>query len=59
VFLTLYNMLGQELGFKSLQKVGNNYSIKLDLSSVASGIYLIKVSGQTTQTFKTGRIIVK
>jgi hypothetical protein len=58
VYLTLYNMLGQELGFKSLQKVGNNYSIKLDLSSVASGIYLIKVSGQTTKTFKTGRIIV-
>ena len=59
VYLTIYNMLGQELGFKSLQKLGNTYKVNLDLSSVESGVYLIKVGGQTTQTYKTGRIIVK
>ncbi len=60
VFAGIYNILGQELGFnKKLPKEGNTYRLNLDLSNVSSGVYLIKVGGQTTTSYKTARIIVK
>ena len=58
-YVGIYNILGQQLGFKMVPKVGNIYKLKLDMSYAASGIYLLRVGGQTTRTFKTGRIIVK
>jgi len=58
-YVGVYNILGQQMGFKMLPKVGNIYKLKLDMSYAASGIYLLRVGGQTTRTFKTGRIIVK
>ena len=60
VFAGVYNILGQELGFnKKLPKEGNTYKLNLDMSHVSSGVYLIKVGGQTTTSYKTTRIIVK
>ena len=59
VYVALYNMLGQQLGFKLAQKIGNSYKMSLNLSNVTSGVYLVKVGGQETTSFKTGRIIVK
>ncbi len=60
VFAGVYNILGQELGFnKKLPKEGNTYKLNLDMSHVTSGVYLIKVGGQTTTSYKTARIIVK
>ncbi|MGV6828170.1 MAG: GEVED domain-containing protein [Flavobacteriales bacterium] len=59
VYVAIYNMLGQQLGFRLLSKVDNSYQLNLDMGQAASGIYLIKVGGQNTTTFKTGKIIVK
>ncbi|WP_432411413.1 GEVED domain-containing protein [Rasiella sp. SM2506] len=60
VFMAVYNMLGQDVGFeKSLPKVGNSYKASLDMGNMSSGVYLIKIGGQSTTTSKTARIIVK
>lgn len=59
VYVSLYNMLGQQLGFKLASKDGDTFKLNLNMSHAASGVYVIKVGGQDTTTFKTGRIIVK
>ncbi|MBZ0328314.1 MAG: T9SS type A sorting domain-containing protein [Altibacter sp.] len=60
VYLGVYNVLGQELAFnKRVPRNDGAYRMSLDMSKVSSGVYLIKIGGQTTTSFKTGRIIVK
>jgi hypothetical protein len=58
VYAAIYNTLGQQLGFKNLNRSGNSYNLNLDMSVAASGVYLIKVGGQFNSTYKTARIIV-
>ncbi|MEZ4857934.1 MAG: GEVED domain-containing protein [Flavobacteriaceae bacterium] len=60
VFLGVYNVLGQEIGFnKSIPKIDGAYRLNLDMSNLSSGVYIIRVGGQATTTYKTARIIVK
>ena len=59
VYVAIYNMLGQQLGFKLAQNEGGTYKMNLNLSSAATGVYLVRVGGQNTTTYKTGRVIVK
>ena len=60
VFLGVYNILGQEIAFnKRVPFIDDAYRVKLDMSQMSSGVYLIKMGGQTTTSYKTGRIIVK
>jgi hypothetical protein len=60
VFLGIYNVLGQEIGFeKRLPRENGTYKMNLDMSSVSSGVYLLKIGGQTTTSYKTARIIVQ
>jgi hypothetical protein len=59
VYVAIYNMLGQQLGYKIAQNEGGVYKMKLNLSSAATGVYLVRVGGQNTTTYKTGRVIVK
>jgi len=60
VFMSVFNILGQEIGFnKSVPKIDGAYRVNLDMTKVASGVYLIRIGGQATTTYKTGRIIVK
>lgn len=60
VFLAVYNVLGQEIGFnKSVPKIDGAYRLNLDMSNVSSGVYIVRIGGQATTTFKTARIIVK
>ncbi|MGK0386067.1 MAG: hypothetical protein ACI849_000674, partial [Patiriisocius sp.] len=60
VYLGVYNVLGQEVGFnKRIPRENGMYKLTLDMSRVASGIYLLKVGGQTTTSYKVARIIVK
>ncbi|MDG1063871.1 MAG: GEVED domain-containing protein [Flavobacteriaceae bacterium] len=56
----LFNMIGQKLSHESLNR-GNNgtYQSTIDLSQFASGIYLIKVSSQASNTVKTAKVIVR
>ncbi len=58
-YISVFNMLGQELGIKPVGKVDGAYNLKLDMSFAASGVYIIKAGGQSTKAFKTARIIVK
>ena len=59
-YFALYNVLGQQLKFKNIQKSSaNSYIIKLDMAQAASGVYLVKLSGVDLKTYKTARIIVK
>lgn len=60
VYLGVYNILGQEIAFnKQVPFIDNAYRVKLDMSQMSSGVYLVKMGGQTTTSFKTGRLIVK
>jgi hypothetical protein len=58
-YISIYNMLGQQLKVKMLDKMGDSFKAKLDMSEVASGVYLVRVGGKETKSFKTGRIIVE
>lgn len=60
VYMGVYNLLGQELDFnKKLPKDGNTYKVSLDMSNMSSGVYLLKIGGQTTTSYQTARIIVR
>ena len=60
VFLGVYNVLGQELGFnKRIPRINGQYKLNLDMAKLSSGVYLLKVGGQTTTAYQTARIIVK
>ena len=60
VYLGVYNTLGQEVAFnKAVSKEGDAYKVTLDMSKMSSGVYLLKMGGQGTTSYKTGRIIVK
>ncbi len=58
-YIAVYNMLGQQFKVKMLDKMGDSYKANLDMSEMSSGVYLVRVGGQETKSFKTGRIIVK
>ncbi|MEH6765313.1 MAG: T9SS type A sorting domain-containing protein [Aequorivita antarctica] len=58
-YLAIYNMLGQQLKVKMINKSGDSYKARLDMSEAASGVYIVKVGGKDTKSFKTGRIIVE
>jgi hypothetical protein len=55
--LSVYNTLGQRLLFKKLENNGNGYNYKLDMSYVATGVYLVRVGNKENGRVK--RIIVK
>ncbi len=57
--ISIYNMLGQKLAFNNLEKQGDRYNYKLDMSYAAAGIYLVKIGDQVSNTYKTAKIIVK
>tara|TARA_R100000935_G_scaffold21876_2_gene40381 strand:+ start:35261 stop:38182 length:2922 start_codon:yes stop_codon:yes gene_type:complete len=60
VYLGVFNVLGQEVAFKkNVGNEGNTYSATLDMSNMSSGVYLVRMGGQTTTSTKVGRIIVK
>ncbi len=59
-YAAIYNLLGQQLKFKTLSKTTNNsYVIKLDMAQAAEGVYLVKVGAPDLKTTRTGKIIVK
>jgi hypothetical protein len=57
--ISIYNMLGQKLAFNNLEKQGDRYNYKLDMSYATAGIYLVKIGDQATDTYQTAKIIVK
>jgi hypothetical protein len=60
IYAGIYNMLGQQLGVKTTNRNDDNgYRFTLDMSSAASGIYIIKVGALGSTTFKSEKILVK
>jgi hypothetical protein len=60
VFLGIFNILGQQVGFnKRVPKIDNAYKVNIDMTSMSAGVYLIRMGGHGTTTFKTARILVK
>lgn len=59
IYASLYNMLGQQLGVKLLEKDGDVFKVRLNLSAASSGVYLVRVGGTSTTAYQTGRIIVR
>ncbi|HLW33736.1 MAG TPA: GEVED domain-containing protein, partial [Aequorivita sp.] len=58
-YLAVYNMLGQQLRIKMLDKSGDSYKANLNMSALSSGVYLVRVGSPNATAYKTGRIIVK
>ena len=59
VYVAVYNLLGQQLGFKNVNKIGDSYRMELNLSNAETGVYIIKVGSQKGSSYKTERVIVK
>jgi hypothetical protein len=57
--IAIYNVLGQTLAFNNLEKEGKAYNYQLDMSYAAPGVYFIKIGDQSSNTFKSAKIIVK
>jgi len=60
LYFALYNVLGQQLKFKTLAKSGPDlYQIKLDMAQAASGVYIVKLSGPELKTYQSAKLIVR
>ncbi len=60
IYAGIYNMLGQQLAVKTTNRNNDNgYRFTLDMSSAASGVYIIKVGTLGSTASKSERIIVK
>ena len=60
IYAGIYNMLGQQLSVKTTNRNdANGYRFTLDMSSAASGVYIIKVGTLGSTSSKSERIIVK
>jgi len=55
--LSVYNILGQKLLWKTLKKLGGVYSYELDMSYASKGVYLIRLGQKNKATVK--RIIIE
>jgi hypothetical protein len=58
-YIGIYNVLGQQLKFKTVQKDGDSYRVKLDMSIAQSGVYFIKMGSQQATKYASTKIIVK
>ena len=59
VYLGVYNMLGQQVGFnKRVPKINNTYKLNIDMANMAAGVYVLRMGGIGTTSYKTARIIV-
>ena len=55
----IYNVLGQILAFNFIEKEGDRFVYELDMSYAPTGVYLIKMGDEYSNSYKTARIIVK
>lgn len=59
VYIGVYNVLGQQLKFKSVPKTALGYQVFLNMSYANAGVYFVKMGTQNTSSFLSGKIIVK
>lgn len=58
VFIGVYNLLGQQLKYKPVQRNSNTFTVSLDMSNVSSGVYFVKMMTINSERFVTKKIIV-
>jgi len=58
-YIQVVNTLGQVVVFNNLERKGNGYEYDLDMSYAASGVYIIQMGDQRSNTYQTAKIIVK
>lgn len=58
-YVAVYNVLGQEMGVKLVDKENGAHKVDVDMTNAASGVYIVKAGGEFTKAIKVGRIIVK
>lgn len=59
VSITVFNALGQQVAYNNIEKEGNTFTYTLDMSYAAAGVYLVRMGDQTTNTYKTAKIVVR
>lgn len=57
--IRILNTLGQTVAFNNLEKEGDRFTYDLDMSYAASGVYLIQMGDQGSNSYKTAKIIVR
>ncbi len=57
--IRIYNQLGQTLVFSNLEKDGDRYVYKLDMSFASSGVYFIQIGDRSSNYFRTAKIVVR
>lgn len=55
----IYNILGQVLAFNYIEKTGDRFVYELDMSYAPTGVYIIKMGDNYSNSYKSARIIVK
>lgn len=58
-YMSIYNVLGQQLKVKILDKMEGSYKAILDMSEMSSGVYILRVGGKDAKAFQTARFIVE
>lgn len=59
IAIGIYSILGQTLAYNYIDKDGDSFNYKLDMSYAAAGMYVIKMGDPSSSDFKTEKIIVK
>lgn len=59
VFISVTNMLGQQLKYKPIARSANGYAVRLDLSSISSGVYLLKINDLDNSFTQAAKIVVQ
>lgn len=59
LFLSVYNVLGQQLKIKPIAKTDSGYGVLLDMNTMPTGVYLLRLGSGNPKTFKTARVLVK
>jgi hypothetical protein len=57
--LNVFNQLGQQLSSNDLEKQGDRYVYRLNMSSYSAGVYLLQIGDANTNTFRTAKIVVR
>jgi len=59
-YIAIYNLKGQQLKFKKIVKSSiDSYVVRLDMSQVSTGMYIIRIGGKIGGSYLTEKFIIK
>jgi hypothetical protein len=59
IFAAVFNPTGQQLKYEKVNKVGDTYTLTLNMEAVSAGIYFVKLIAIDQNAFRTVKILVK